>query len=134
MLASDMTDMTFFPIGTIFMMDGSWTDGRGGWYICDGRNTPYGKTPDLRDKFVKGSTISGATGGGQVTLSINNLPPHSHTVSLRGSGVSHTSTNAPALDTGGAHAFIIPTSTEGNGKPFDVIPSYYSMIYIKKMV
>jgi hypothetical protein len=84
MLASDILDLTFFPVGSILMMDGSWTDGRGGWYICDGRNTPHGQTPDLKDIFIRGGTSSGTTGGSNASLSISldasNLPSHKHNI------------------------------------------------------
>jgi len=134
MLASDILDLTFFPVGSILMMDGSWTDGRGGWYICDGRNTQYGKTPDLRDKFIKGGTASGATGGGQVTLTTDNLPPHSHPHKFTG-GIYAAGT-FPALAPVDTILSPLTSYTEsvGRGIPFDVIPSYYSVIYIKKMV
>jgi microcystin-dependent protein len=79
LLATDITDLTFFPIGSILMMDGNWQDGRGGWYICDGRATPYGNTPDLRDKFIKGTGSLAKTGGSN-SLTAAMLPGHTHTV------------------------------------------------------
>ncbi|MDR1323204.1 MAG: hypothetical protein LBK68_02080 [Candidatus Margulisbacteria bacterium] len=82
MLASDILDLTFFPTGSILMMDGSWTDGRGGWYVCDGRDTPHGKTPNLVNLFILGAVSSGTTGGSSatqsVTLTAENLPSHKH--------------------------------------------------------
>jgi hypothetical protein len=90
MLASDILDMVFFPMGMILMMDGSWTDGRGGWYICDGRDTPHGKTPNLADRFIRGGASAGGTGGGSATLSEANLPSHNHSLSgLTISGGDH---------------------------------------------
>jgi hypothetical protein len=90
MLASDILDLTFFPIGMILMMDGSWTDGRGGWYICDGRDTPHGKTPNLADRFIRGGASAGSTGGGSAILSEANLPSHNHSLSgLTISGGEH---------------------------------------------
>jgi hypothetical protein len=86
MLASDLLDLTFFPVGSILMMDGSWTDGRGGWYICDGRNTPHGKTPNLIDRFIRGGATNGSEGGSDtgsanITLTAADLPAHSHPLS-----------------------------------------------------
>lgn len=57
-----------------------------GWYICDGRNG----APDLRGKFLVGhdpsssdyNEIGKAGGHEQVRLTLNELPPHDHTVSL----------------------------------------------------
>jgi hypothetical protein len=104
MLASDILDLTFFPVGSILMRDGGWTDGRGGWYICDGRATPYGNTPNLKDKFIRGGTTNGTTGGADsnsVTLTANNLPTHSHAATgLSLSGLSLTGLTA---ESGGGH-------------------------------
>jgi hypothetical protein len=135
----------------IMLMDGSWQDGRGGWYICDGHSTPYGNTPDLRDKFIRGGTSAGSTGGTNsqsITLSTANLPSHSHAVS--DPGHHHTTPWATgwargAGDAGGAEyngnaatgtaKTGISIGNTGSGQAFTVstIPSYYSMIYIKKM-
>ncbi|MDR1997128.1 MAG: hypothetical protein LBQ83_02245 [Candidatus Margulisbacteria bacterium] len=81
LLAQDMLDITFFPKGTLLMMDGSWTDGRGGWYICDGRATPYGNTPNLKDRFIRGGAAAGTASGNNsqsITLTTAQLPSHSH--------------------------------------------------------
>jgi hypothetical protein len=85
LVATDITDLTFFPVGSILMMDGGWTDGRGGWYICDGREKtlPDGskvKTPDLQDKFIKGKG-SLANAGGSNALTSAMLPKHTHGLS-----------------------------------------------------
>jgi hypothetical protein len=91
LVATDITDLTFFPRGLILMMDGSWTDGRGGWYICDGRDTPHGKTPNLTNIFIRGGTTNGGTGGGSATLNEANLPSHNHSLSgLTISGGDHS--------------------------------------------
>ncbi|GBR73368.1 phage tail fiber protein [Candidatus Termititenax aidoneus] len=133
MLASDILDLTFFPTGMILMTNGSWTDGRGGWYICDGqeKTLPDGsktRTPDLRNKFIRGDTAGGGTGGNDsvsITLGVNELPNHNHSLSEltiesggghgHANGVTatiadstgthaHDSGNLVAADTGGSHA------------------------------
>ena len=51
-----------------------------GWAICDGTND----TPDLRGKFVlsSGQQLLNTSGGTTTTmLSIENIPPHNHTLS-----------------------------------------------------
>lgn len=66
-----------FPKGTIMMFSGSAASIPECWAICDGTNG----TPNLIDKFVKGGSSSGATGGElEVTLTKENLPAHTHTV------------------------------------------------------
>jgi hypothetical protein len=168
LLAQDMLDMTFFPAGMIMMMDGSWQDGRGGWYICDGRNTPYGQTPNLKDRFIKGSGDTPAIGGSN-SLTADLLPKHTHGFTTSstdkkltgsfpvlhaqtaGGGVSDgvaQSRNAPGIKSangGGAtygSEFTINadhnhsgTTNDNNGTTsvYNNMPSYYSVIYIKKM-
>ncbi|MDR1997134.1 MAG: hypothetical protein LBQ83_02275 [Candidatus Margulisbacteria bacterium] len=117
MLAQDMLDITFFPKGTILMMDGSWTDVRGGWYICDGRKTPYGNTPNLTDRFIRGGVTAGGTGGGTVTLVTANLPAHGHTLSgltLNTTGI-HKHTVSGTIVTGGAHTHPVTGTVESGG-------------------
>jgi hypothetical protein len=112
MLASDILDMVFFPIGMILMMDGSWTDGRGGWYICDGRDTPHGKTPNLADRFIRGGSSAGGTGGGSAFLSEANLPSHNHSLSgLTISGGGEHSHGVGTLSASSSSA----THSHGNG-------------------
>jgi hypothetical protein len=130
MLASDILDLTFFPVGSILMMDGSWTDGRGGWYICDGRATPHGKTPNLKDKFIRGGTTSGTIGGADsnsVTLTANNLPSHSHAAKglnlsglslaglTAGSGGAHEHTLTGGVVETGAHTHTLDGEAESDG-------------------
>jgi len=72
-----------FPVGTILMYSGTWVDNETipGWYKCDGSNG----TINLVDKFVRGGTISGATGGSEThthgpgSYSGSN---HNHTVDI----------------------------------------------------
>jgi microcystin-dependent protein len=85
MYAEDMLNLLFFPKGAILMYDGtSWQDNvtLKGWYQCQGQSTPYGNTPDLRDKFIMGYNGGSRTGGNNsLTLSTTNLPTHTHSIS-----------------------------------------------------
>jgi microcystin-dependent protein len=68
------------------MFGGSSSDIPKGWSICDGTNG----TPNLIGKFIKASTTSGETGGkNEITLTIDNIPSHSHALS----GSVNTSTD-----------------------------------------
>lgn len=84
------------PSGTIVMFHGSTIPT--GWAICNGQNG----TPDLRDRFIVGAGRSynpGATGGSDtVTLSTNQIPAHSHTIT----GGSHSHTVS-----GGSHSHTL---------------------------
>ena len=64
------------PKGTIVMWSGSEIPE--GWIICDGNNG----TPNLIGKFIKASESAGITGGNNtITLSVDNLPNHTHEIS-----------------------------------------------------
>jgi hypothetical protein len=70
------------------MYDGAnWSNGRGGWYICDGQNG----TPDLRDKFIK-CKGSAPSEGGSNALTADKLPKHTH--DLSGKNTSGMSANS----------------------------------------
>ena len=94
------------PSGIITMWSGSISNIPKGWVLCDGQNG----TPDLRDRFIVGAGKSysvGNTGGANsVTLTVDNLPAHSHTMGSAGSH-SHTgSTNSSGSHT---HSYSRPS-------------------------
>jgi microcystin-dependent protein len=66
------------PKGGIIMWSGTLAAIPAGWRLCDGT----GGTPDLRDRFVMGTSAGqqpGGTGGStQIWLSPSHLPVHSH--------------------------------------------------------
>lgn len=66
------------PIGTILMFDGTnWENDKTipGWFMCDGTNN----TPNLIDKFIRGSNKSGETAGNDsVKLAPKHTPVHTH--------------------------------------------------------
>jgi microcystin-dependent protein len=79
MQAVDMLNMVFFPKGTVLMFNGAdYTKlDQNIWKLCDGQ----GGRPDLLNKFIRGGSSSGSTGGGTVTLTEANLPSHTHSLS-----------------------------------------------------
>jgi microcystin-dependent protein len=102
------------PSGVITLWYGSIASIPSGWYLCNGANG----TPDLRDRFVVGAGSSyavGATGGvANQTLSIANIPAHTHTGNTDSGGAhSHTIT-----DPGHVHSY---TGTYNTGQG-----TYYS--------
>ncbi|MDR1324235.1 MAG: hypothetical protein LBK68_07360 [Candidatus Margulisbacteria bacterium] len=112
MLASDMLNLVFFPKGAILMYDGtSWQDNvtLKGWYQCAGQETPYGNTPDLRNKFIMGYESGSRTGGNNsLTLSTTNLPAHDHSLNI-------TSLSGLTLDNAGAHTHTLSGSAAEGG-------------------
>lgn len=82
LLATDITDLTFFPKGTILTFSSeAWSTTSAAfktiWKICNGQNG----TPDLRNKFLRGGESSNfTTPGGADSQSIEvPLKSHSHT-------------------------------------------------------
>lgn len=99
------------PLGGIIMWSG--TTPPTGWAICDGGNYSGRQTPDLRGRFVvgagQGPGLSNRTlgiGGGSeaVTLSVGQLPSHTHVVKGNTEGA-------------GAHDHALPWNRhdDGNG-------------------
>lgn len=149
--------LNIFP-GIIVMWSGSLEDLPDGWVLCDGRNG----TPDLRDKFILGAdgTDIGDTGGSHTkTITIDNLPPHSHTFTTNNdgkhrhvgrskafsmsenpngwhvlrravSGDSYDGTSNIIHSDDGNHTHSGTTNTTGKGKAIDIRPKYYKLAFI----
>ena len=117
------------PVGAIVIWSGSVDNIPAYWHLCDGTNG----TIDLRDKFVLGAGNGysvGATGGEAThTLTINEMPSHSHSISYGRSGGLGQPTAAD-LDSGGSTA---ATSTEGYGDAHNNMPPYYALCYIQRI-
>jgi microcystin-dependent protein len=118
-----------FVTGMIMMWGGSTAPT--GWALCNGLNG----TPDLREKFICGSSTLvpiGSTGGAtSVTLSLNNLPDHTH------GGVGLSTVSSP-VDTGGySYASTSGVTTGVTGlvttTPFNIVPPFYALAYIIKL-
>jgi microcystin-dependent protein len=91
------------PQGAIIMWSGSFASIPSGWALCNGANG----TPNLTNQFILGATVTsdvGVTGGSNThTLSVSELPSHTHTGS--------TDAAAPALTFTGTGATISHTAT-----------------------
>ena len=123
------------PRGMIMMWNSTAATIPTGWQLCNGTNG----TPDLRGKFIIGSTgdasglyYTGTTGGAAgVALSTSNLPTHTHDLSSSSTatagGHSHTASTT-ATDAGhthtvtdGGHSHTTPfnrTSKSNNATPY----------------
>ena len=138
----DVIEEGSLPVGAITMYSGNGTNLGTKWKICDGTNG----TPDLRDKFVRGSTIVniGNTGGSDDAVVVSHLhgqPSHTHRYRPNGGGgttafednntqstSSYTSGNN-AIEPAGGHN-VFSTGVSGTGKN---LPTYYSLAYIMKI-
>ena len=87
---------TGIPSGVILLWSGAANAIPSGWVLCNGSNS----TPDLRNRFVLGAGSSysvGDTGGNESqTLSVNQLPSHTH-------NLNHNHTYSSSTSSDGAH-------------------------------
>lgn len=78
------------PSGCIVMWAGLRANIPSGWVLCDGTQG----TPDLRDRFILGAAANkdpGAVGGAHTkTLSVSNIPAHTHSFSTGAENRSHS--------------------------------------------
>ena len=136
------------PSGVIVMWSGQVSAIPEGWSLCDGTNG----TPDLRDKFIVGAGNSysvGATGGAaSVTLSVAQMPSHSHSASAssdggfehslgdqHGGGNAYYGMGTIYYDNNrdlGDHSHAITVNSTGGGQPHENRPPYYSLAFICK--
>lgn len=140
---------TAIPTGVIVMWSGAITSVPSGWQLCDGSNG----TPDLRNRFIVGagnSYSTGSTGGnnsvtpsgsiGSTSLSVAQLPAHSHTgvivggSSSRCSGAQNTSRvsslasgSTASVGLGQGHSHTLSMNSQNN------LPPYYALAYIMKL-
>jgi hypothetical protein len=133
----------YVPTGAILMWHGALADIPTGWVLCDGNNG----TPNLIAKFVRGintsSTNPSATGGSDtVTLSVDEIPSHTHTWSGGLSNVEGNATTSSSTAYAGAAGgqtrwsgggSVTGTNTSvGGGQAHENRPAYYEVAYIMK--
>jgi hypothetical protein len=153
--ASSFSGSGIVPIGGIIMWSGSIATIPSGWSLCNGSNG----TPDLRDKFVIGSSIdvsgitsttvtgTGTKTGGNKDLVVpyhnHNLddPGHTHTftATLRdgtaqsGSGVEEVTENQTLTTNSQVTGITIdPAGTSGNEVNAN-LPPYYALAFIMRI-
>ena len=129
------------PSGAIIMWSGTVANIPGGYYFCDGTNG----TPDLRDKMVIGAkqdsggvaktNVTGSLtkegGEATVTLSTNEMPNHTHGITLSqnsNGGTSGYAVNSQAL----VSAATETSSATGGGAAHNNMPPYYALCFIQK--
>ena len=136
------------PVGGIIMWSGSYIPN--GWALCDGKTYEGIETPNLAERFVLGVSsldqIKLTGGASSVTLTTDNLPPHSHkyagddqitnindgNYSPGGNIVSNCGGYDAKSETKGAGK-VYNTSKTGSGVSFSVMPPYYKLAYIMRI-
>ena len=125
---SALTGIQGIPSGVIMLWSGAANAIPSGFVICDGGNS----TPDLRDRFVVGAGssygVDDTGGAASVTLTVNQIPSHSHTLN-RGTSTSSTP-NAAGRSVHTANAGS--TGSTGGGQSHENRPPYYALCYIMK--
>lgn len=140
------------PSGIICLWSGSVDNIPDGWALCNGENG----TEDLRDKFVVGAGRNyavNATGGnasqtvnlygstGATTLSVNQMPSHTHTFPMR-SRLSSTDYSSPSYTRTSNDSFGYTDATGGSqshshslsgSAAVSTLPPYYAKCYIQKL-
>jgi hypothetical protein len=114
-------------LGTIIMWSDTIDTIPDGWVICDGNNG----TPDLRDRFIVGAgsnySVGDIGGANEVTLSVNQIPPHTHEVPDGTTGGGSGAQNGPLTgDT-------LSSQSTGGGQPHENRPPYYALAYIMRV-
>lgn len=118
------------PDGGIIMWSGSVASIPTGWALCNGSNG----TPDLRNRFIvgAGSTYSpGNTGGANtVTLTVAQIPAHTHTDRRLSSFSGSTVGYGGATGTMGGN---YQSGSTGSGQAHENRPPYYALAFIMKL-
>lgn len=139
--------------GIVIMWAGTLSNIPSGWALCDGNNG----TSDLTGRFVKGhpndGTTPGNTGGADsITLSVSQLPSHSHTGSTDTSGnhnhgvewdsfsaavgadhPGHGTGGTSESNTKGSHTHTVDFGSTGSGSSIENRPPFYEVAFIQKL-
>lgn len=120
--------LSLVPSGFIGMWSGTTIPS--GWYLCDGTNG----TPDLRNRFIVGSGDEysiGNTGGEKThTLTISEMPEHSHAISNFPTGIG--SIHAQGFSDAIGSRTTLNTEKTGGGQAHENRPPYYALAFIMK--
>ena len=129
------------PVGGIIMWSGNANNVPDGWKLCDGTDG----TPNLKGKFIVGydpadsdyNTVGKTGGERSVTLSTAQMPSHSHSATVRVSGLAASSNGdkdffAPSWKTKNSED-TITTNSKGSGQPHENRPPYYAMCFIMRV-
>jgi len=130
------------PTGVIVMWSGSMASIPTGWALCDGANG----TPDLRDRFIVGATyddggiaktsVKGTpmqTGGeSEHTLTVSEIPSHSHPIRYKSSGHGTPGSDIFASNVSG-DVMYQQTGGIGGGIAHENCPPFFALAFIMKL-
>ena len=129
-----LTDSSLFATGMIMLWYGSVASIPSGWVLCDGNSN----TPDLRNRFVVGAGTGGnyspgdKGGANSVTLTIDEIPAHTHTYERTDVGINVNDRPWPASNND-CDMTTQNTSSTGGGQSHENRPPYYALMFIVKL-
>lgn len=132
------------PLGGIIMWSGATTSIPSGWALCNGQTVNNRTTPDLQDRFVVGAgstyAVKATGGAATVTLSVANLPPHTHTFTdaffaeNQSGGVNNLFGSKSGFDQDNSlFTRSATTDSTGSGSAFPILPPYYALAFIMRV-
>ena len=130
----EVADITDFPVdmapsGVIVMWSGAVNTIPQGWALCNGANG----TPDLRDRFIVGAgskyAVGNKGGADSVTLTVNQIPAHTHTIGSFQKMDWGTYNNTDQLTPGTSSK----SASTGGGQAHENRPPYYALCFIMKL-
>ena len=128
---SALTGVESFVTGMIIAWYGNTGNIPTGFVLCDGNNN----TPDLRDRFIVGAGSAyspGDTGGANsVTLTVNQIPAHTHTYIDQYVVIDNGYRPWPASNNDCAQRNV-NSGSAGGGQSHENRPPYYALCFIMK--
>ena len=131
------------PVGTIVLWSGAANKIPDGWALCDGSTVNGSKTPDLRGRFVVGYNPNDGdysvkkTGGEKYhQLSVEELPSHSHNISLSIWGYTGSRKDlweVAAPEWYYSNKQTISSQSVGGNQTHENRPPYYALCYIMRV-
>ena len=133
LLKIDGTAGGIVPSGGIIMWSGAANAIPTGYALCDGNNN----TPDLRNRFVVGAgsgsnySVNDTGGADSVTLTVNQIPAHTHTYIDQYVAIDNGYRPWPANNNDCA-ARDVNSGSAGGGQSHENRPPYYALCFIMK--
>jgi microcystin-dependent protein len=141
--ASSFTGLGTIPVGGIIMWSGAENNIPEGWKLCNGQTAEGKKTPDLRGRFIvcagsnSGYNVNDRGGADMVTLSVEQIPSHSHSYAFKGADLDGAWDGDNYFYDASGHYDKNNntrwTNATGGGQPHENRPPYYALCFIMRV-